>query len=124
MPWEEYLARHLPAGDRLPRNFKTFDFFSEETGMATSAKTLDTGTAARLAKSKQVYDSIRRNIDAATGFDYYRLSGVELSSDMIVARQLQLAVPSRTRAKQWVEIMRAVEYGKQHGVNVVVTKVR
>nr|CCA88262.1 hypothetical protein RALSY_mp10810 [Ralstonia syzygii R24] len=26
MPWENYLAKQLPEGSRLPQNFKTFDF--------------------------------------------------------------------------------------------------
>ena len=46
MPWEDYLGTQLPAGSRLPPNVKTFDFFDRTTGVATSAKTLDTTTAA------------------------------------------------------------------------------
>jgi len=49
MPWENYLAQQLPAGSRLPANFKTFDFWDPVTRVATSAKTLDTTTAARIA---------------------------------------------------------------------------
>ncbi|MGR3387857.1 MAG: endonuclease toxin domain-containing protein, partial [Paracoccus sp. (in: a-proteobacteria)] len=29
-------------GERTPDNFKTFDFFDEDRGLATSAKTLET----------------------------------------------------------------------------------
>ncbi|WP_082045735.1 MULTISPECIES: hypothetical protein [Pseudomonas] len=49
MPWEDYLGTQLPAGSLLPPNFKTFNFFDETTGIAISAKTLDTTTAAKLA---------------------------------------------------------------------------
>ena len=45
LPWEDYLGTQLSAGSRLPPNFKTFDFFDETTGVATSAKTLDTAAA-------------------------------------------------------------------------------
>ena len=44
MPWENYLATKLPGGFRLPSKFKTFDFFDDISGVATSAKTLDTLT--------------------------------------------------------------------------------
>lgn len=64
MPWEDYLGTQLPAGSRLPPNFKTFYFFDQTTGIATSAKTLDTTTAAKLAKPSQVYSSLKGNIDA------------------------------------------------------------
>ncbi|WP_371827877.1 hypothetical protein [Litchfieldella anticariensis] len=42
MPWEDFLASQLPAGSRLPPNFKTFDFYDPTTRTVTSAKTLDT----------------------------------------------------------------------------------
>ncbi|WP_329957051.1 hypothetical protein [Pseudomonas fluorescens] len=38
MPWEDYLGTQLPAGTRLPPNFKTFDFFDRTTGVASRAE--------------------------------------------------------------------------------------
>jgi hypothetical protein len=42
MPFEEFVAGQMPAGTRLPPNFKTFDFYDPSTGTAVSVKTLDT----------------------------------------------------------------------------------
>jgi RHS repeat-associated protein len=124
MPWEDYLERQLPAGSRLPKNFKSFDFFADESGVAISAKTLDTSTLAKLKDPRQVYTSLKRNIDAAANFTSYELKGVSLSSDMITAREVHVAVPSSTTAEQWKEIKRAVDYGRGEGVKVIVTAVR
>lgn len=96
MPWEDYLAKQLPAGSRLPPNFKTFDFYDEATGIATSAKTLDTMTEAKIANPAQIYSSLKGNIDAVADFTQASLGGVVLREKAIVARQLQVAVPSGT----------------------------
>lgn len=96
MPWEDYLGTQLPAGSRLPPNFKTFDFYDSSTGTAISAKTLDTTTAAKLANSSQVYSSLKGNIDAVARFETYSLGSVPLDSSMIAARELRVAVPSGT----------------------------
>lgn len=121
MPWEEYLATTLQAGSRLPPNFKTFDFYDQATGAATSAKTLDTATAARLANPTQVYTSLKGNIDAAASFPGYRLSGVNLTPDMVTSRTLQVAVPSSTTAAQWQQINAAIQYGASKGIDVKIT---
>lgn len=124
MPWENYLANQLPAGSRLPPNFKTFDFFNDVSGTAISAKTLDTTTAAKLAKPEQIYASLKANIDATTKFESYTLKGVSLSADDIAARQLHVAVPEATTATQWQQIQRAIQYGQSKNVQVIVTPVR
>lgn len=123
MPWEDYLGTQLPAGSRLPPNFKTFDFFDRTTGVATSAKTLDTTTAAKMANPSQVYSSLKGNIDAAVGFTEYGLKDVTVSSSQITSRELQVAVPQATTNAQWEQINRAIEYGRSKGVTVKITKV-
>lgn len=123
MPWEDYLGTQLPAGSRLPPNFKTFDFFDRTTGVATSAKTLDTSTAAKMNNPSQVYSSLKGNIDTAAGFTEYGLKDVTVSSSQITSRELQVAVPKATTSAQWDQINRAVEYGQSKGVAVKITKV-
>ncbi len=123
MPWEDYLGTQLPAGSRLPPNFKTFDFFDRTTGVATSAKTLDTTTAAKIANPGQVYSSLKGNIDTAAGFTEYGLKDVTVSSSQITSRELQVAVPKSTTSAQWDQINRAIEYGQGKGVTVKITKV-
>ncbi|MDR6413177.1 filamentous hemagglutinin, partial [Paraburkholderia terricola] len=124
MPWENYLATQMPSGSRLPSNFKTFDFYDPVSGVATSAKTLDTTTAARLADPTQVYSSLKSNIDATINFSGYQLSGVSLTPDMIASRNLQVAVSASTTPAQWQQINNAVQYGASKGVNVKITVTR
>ncbi len=124
MPWENYLATQMPAGSRLVPNFKTFDFFDDVSGTAVSAKTLDTGTAARLARPEQIYSSLRGNIDAAADFTSYTLMRRTVSEDMIGARQVHVAVPAQTTSIQWQQIQRAIEYGQSRNVQVIITPVR
>ena len=122
LPWEDYLAASRPAGARLPAGFKTFDFFDESTGLATSAKTLDTSTAAKVADPRQVYSAIKGQVDEAASFTGYSRAGRTLTSADITARELQLAVPRTTTATQWAEIRRAIAYGEKRQVRVIITK--
>ncbi|EIA0340320.1 hypothetical protein K6061_004731, partial [Escherichia coli] len=46
MPWEDYVGKSLPADARLPKNFKTFDYYDGATKTATSVKSMDTQTMA------------------------------------------------------------------------------
>ena len=112
MPWENYLSSQLPAGSRLPPNFKTFDFYDEATKTAISAKTLDTTTLAKVANPRQVYSSLKSNIDATVKFTEYSLGRTTLSSSQITARELQVAIPKGTTTAQWEQINRAVQYGQ------------
>ncbi|UYG03995.1 DUF637 domain-containing protein [Halomonas sp. LR3S48] len=121
MPWEDFLASQLPAGSRLPPNFKTFDFYDEASGMATSVKTLDTMTSAKRANPSQVFSSIRSSVDAAANFSGYRLSGQSVTPDMITSKRLEIAVPSGTTQAQLEQIDRAVKYGADRGVTVNIT---
>uniref|UniRef100_UPI001B80C585 endonuclease toxin domain-containing protein n=1 Tax=Andreprevotia chitinilytica TaxID=396808 RepID=UPI001B80C585 len=123
MPWEDYLETQLPAGSRLPPNFKTFDFFDQETGIATSAKTLDTTTPAKIANPSQVYSSLKGNIDAVVKFKDATLAGRELSEADIAVRELQVAVPKGTTAAQWEQINKAIQYGQSKKVIVKITEV-
>ena len=124
--WEDYLATKLPEDVRLPYGTKTFDFFDAETGVATSAKTLDTLTATKIENPKQVYYSLKGNIDAAAGFTEAALPGTKniLEAKNILTRKLEVAVPQNTTAAQWEQINRSVEYAKAKGVVVNVTKIK
>ncbi|CNH85164.1 Uncharacterised protein [Yersinia pekkanenii] len=124
MPWENYVGTQLLADTRLPKNFKTFDYYNPISRTAISVKTLDTTTAARVANPRQIYSSLKGNIDVVASFKTYELSGRRLNSAMITSREVQLAVPINTTKAQWTEINRAIEYGKNHGVKVAVTQVK
>ncbi|WP_215796648.1 DUF6862 domain-containing protein [Paludibacterium yongneupense] len=104
LPFETYLESQLPAGSRLPPNFKTIDFFDDSTGVATSAKTMDTMTSAKLADPSQVYSSLKSNVDTLANFNGASLSKVTVNAADITARDLQVAVPSGTTPAQWTQI--------------------
>ncbi|WP_080437041.1 filamentous hemagglutinin N-terminal domain-containing protein [Burkholderia ubonensis] len=124
MPWEDYLATQMPAGSRLPPGFQTFDFYDPATGLATSAKTLDTVTAAKIADPSQVYYSMKTNIDKVANFSDASLGTRTLTAEDISGRQLQVAVPASTTPAQWQQINRAIQYGQGLGVKVIVTPVK
>ncbi|QKJ09026.1 DUF637 domain-containing protein [Yersinia bercovieri ATCC 43970] len=124
MPWEDYVGTQLPADARLPPNFKTFDYYNPISRTAISVKTLDTTTAARVANPGQIYSSLKGNIDKVAKFETHGLSDEILKSSMITNREIQLAIPARTNKTQWMEINRAIEYGKNQGVNITVTQVK
>ena len=122
--YENYLASKLPASSRLPANFKTFDFFDDVSGLATSAKTLDTGTASRLAKPEQIYSTLKRNVDAAADFTNYTLKGRTVDASMIASREIKLGVPSATNKAQWEQLSRAVEYANTRNINLIIDQVK
>ena len=124
MPWENYVGKNLPSDARLPKNFKTFDYYDSRDGLAISAKTLDTQTASRMLKPRQIYSTLKNYIDKAANFKIYSLSGVELNANTIRRREIHLAIPAQTTKEQWQQINKAIEYGKTHNVNVKVTEIK
>jgi filamentous hemagglutinin len=109
---------------RLPKNFKTFDFFDFNTGTAISAKTLNTQTAARLVEPKQIYYSLKRNVDKAAGFKEHTLSRTTVLSENIKVRNLEVAIPSGTGRPQLQQVEKAIKYGETQGVKVNITVVK
>jgi len=124
MPWEDYVAKSLPSDARLPKNFKTFDFYDMETKIATSAKTLNTGSISKLENPKKIYQSLKKSIDAAADFKKHQLSEFPLTSEMINIRRLEVAIPKATTSAQWKQISRAMEYSKNRGVEFNITVVK
>jgi filamentous hemagglutinin len=122
--FENYLAT-LPefAPHRLPPNFKTFDFFNQRTGKAISVKTIDTNTVSRIANPNLIQYQINGYINKMLDFTEYSLQGQPIRSDMILSRELQLAVPVTTNSQQMQQVMNAIEYGRLNDVSVIITKV-
>ncbi|MCO6509153.1 MAG: VENN motif pre-toxin domain-containing protein, partial [Snodgrassella sp.] len=124
MPWEDFVGKELSAGSRLPPNFKTFDYYDPVTKKAVSVKTLDTTTPAKIANPKQIFNTLKNNIDAAANFTRHDLRGSTVLSTDISSREIRLAVPATTNKVQWQQIHRAIDYGKSRGVKVIVTEVK
>ncbi|PQQ37206.1 hypothetical protein C6H68_14755 [Photorhabdus luminescens] len=110
-PFEDFVATQMPKGTRLPKNFKTFDFYDIGTRTAVSVKTIDTRTPARIKDPKQIYTSMKGNIDSVAGFNKHKKGEFEITSSMISQREVQVAVPKATTVDQWEQINRAIAYG-------------
>ncbi|WP_267311743.1 endonuclease toxin domain-containing protein, partial [Asaia spathodeae] len=117
-PFEDFLEKELPAGSRLPELFRTIDFFDESTGLAVSAKTMETMTPSRMKNPRRVYYDIKRNIDTLEKFSGYGLSGRSVESSKIIRRELDLAIPYETGAAQMDQIKRAYDYAAQKGIEL------
>jgi hypothetical protein len=122
--FENYTASILPASWRLPKNFKTFDFFDRENGLAISAKTLDTNTLSRIANPEMVRYTVNGYINKMVDFSGHTLEKFPLTSDMIAAKELHLAIPGNTSAIHMQQIKHCVSYGERNGVKVTVIKVK
>ena len=108
----------------MPKNFKTFDFYDEASGLAISAKTLNTQTAAKVGNPKQVYTSLKKNIDDVLKFKAApELSGRIVNSTEITSRELYIAIPNKTTNLQREQIKKAIEYGKTNNVVVKITEI-
>ncbi|WP_232832522.1 hypothetical protein [Photorhabdus sp. CRCIA-P01] len=123
-PFEDFVATQMPKDSRLPKNFRVYDFYDEKTGLATSVKTLDTRTASRIKNPKQLYTSMKENIDKTVGFTKETKAGVTVTADMISKREVRIAIPKTTIPDQWEQINRAITYGAEKNVSVKITVVK
>ncbi len=126
--WEDHLASSMPHLRKLdgPAGspyFLTFDFFDNATGTAISAKTIDLFGTSFATKPNAVYRKLEGYIDKAASFTQYQAGGFRLTSSQITARQIQLAIPDGASSFQMLQVARGVSYGRQQGVEVIVSRV-
>jgi filamentous hemagglutinin len=120
--WEEFVAENNPGARRLPAGSKGFDNFNDTTGEAISAKTLNTLSVSYIKRPQKIFGKVRDYVDAAA--NYQPRTGSEPDPAEIQSRTIQLAIPEYTSPKQWRYLMGAINYGEQHGVSIVVTRIR
>ncbi|WP_339373949.1 hypothetical protein [Xenorhabdus vietnamensis] len=106
--WEDYVGTQLPAGSRLPPRFEVFDYHDMKTDLAVSVKTLDIQTLPKLNKPNDIYYSIKGNIDKTVRFEGDTVKVFFLTPDIISRKEIRLAVPINTNARQWSEVNRAI----------------
>ena len=123
-PWEDHLERLGGLGERTPDNFKTFDFFDEDRGLATSAKTLETRAPGYVDRPSRIFGALKRYIDQIDHFEYDNKKGIEISADEIDIKRLELAVPDGTTPEQFTQIQRAIDYAESLGIDVEVSRIR
>ena len=120
--WEDYVGKENPDATSLPPNAKTFDQFNEKTGEAISDKTLNTVSTNNITTPERIYGQLRDYIDEI--IDYEPRGENDLDPAEIQSKTLQLAIPEYTSPTQWQYILRAIIYGKENGVTVVITRIR
>lgn len=106
----------------MPPNSKTFDFVEVATGEAISNKTLGTVCMNYIRNPQQIYKKVTGYVDAAVNYEP-RIDS-DLDPALIETRTLQLAIPEYTSPIQWHYLLRAIVYGKENGVSIVITRIR
>ncbi len=121
-PWELYVQQKYPNVQKLAPGSKTFDHFDQDFGDAISSKTLDTLTYSRVMNPQSIYGKLTKYVDAVA--NYSPRASIDIDPSRIRTKAIQLAVPEYTSAEQWQYISRAVQYGRQKGVSVMVTRIK
>jgi hypothetical protein len=120
-PWEVFFGEKTPQAKRRLPGAKVFDYFDQASGLATSAKTLNTVSVTYIRSPQKIYGKLAGYIDAAA--NYKPRAEIDVSSQMISAKEIQLAVPESTSPAQWGRINRAVAYAKSRGIKLMVTRI-
>jgi filamentous hemagglutinin len=116
MAIEDYQVAELGEEGRLPQNFKTFDHYDPVDRVATSIKSYDARNG--YSDPQDFYNAVKGDIDSVADFHYYELSDVELNSDMIDARFLDVNLPADASRAHMVALERAIAYAGRRGVNI------
>jgi len=120
--FELNIKKQDPNVKKLVDNSTTFDLFNPTTGDATSAKTLNTLNFTYINDPRKIYKKVAGYVDAAV--NYERIKESDIDASLIESKTLQLAIPEWTSSTQWQHLYRAVVYGKDNGVSVVITRIR
>lgn len=119
--FEGYIAEQDPNFEQLRDGSKTFDLINRSTGEAISAKTMNTLSATYIKNPQEIYRRVTRYVDAAAN---YQPRKSDLDPSDIQSKTLHLAVPEWTSPTQWRYLLRAMIYGRDNGVKVVITRIR
>jgi hypothetical protein len=120
--WEAYIAENNPGARRLPAGSKGFDHFNDDTGEAISGKTLNTLSVSYIKYPQKIFGNLRKYVDAAV--DYQPRTDLEPDPAKIQSRTIHLAIPEYTSPEQWRYLMGAIGYGREHGVSIIITRIR
>lgn len=117
-PWEDFLETLGVFGARSPSPFATFDFFDLDSGLATSAKTLDTLAPTYADRPSRIFARLRDYIDRIERFDQGSSGSFRIRPGQIERRRLELAEPVETTPQQAMQIQRAIDYAAERGIEV------
>ncbi|MEP2984631.1 MAG: hypothetical protein ABJP08_15320 [Roseibium sp.] len=111
-------------GERTPDNFKTFDFFDEDRGLATSAKTLETRAPGYADRPSRIFGALKRYIDQIDKFGGGVVGETDIRPNQIDLKRLELAIPDNTTPEQFTQIQGAIDYAESLGIDVNVRLIR
>ena len=105
-----------------PPNSKGFDHFNPVTREAISTKTMNTLSMSYIKNPQSIFNKLQEYVDQAVNYERYRVS--DLDQAKIESKSIYLAVPEWTSPTQWRYLLRAIIYGKDNGVSIVITRIR
>jgi CDI toxin restriction endonuclease-like domain len=120
--WETYNDKNLPGVEVLHDYSTGFDQFRTSTGEAIDSKTLDTLTVSVIKRPQQILSRLKGYIHKLE--NYRPIKRFDLAPERIKSKTLQLAIPEYTSPTQWRYLNLAIRYAHEHGVSVIVTRIR
>ncbi len=120
--WEDYYDKMNPDSVQLRPGSKGFDHFNDATGEAVSNKTLNTQSMSYIRDPEEIYRRVTRYVNDAVNYEPRTKS--ERDPEDILSRTIHLAIPEYTSPTQWRYLLRAIIYGKDNGVSIVITRIR
>lgn len=122
VPLEAYIEKENPDVVQLKPNATTFDLFDPITGEAISAKTMNTLSVTYIKTPQKIFSRLQLYVNEAVNYEGYWQS--DLNPAEIDSKSIYLAVPEWTSPTQWRQLLRALVYGKDNGVSIVITRIR
>jgi hypothetical protein len=121
-PFQRYVGKENPDARELPSNSKTFDQFNDVAGEALSDKTLNTLSVNYIKSPQKILGRLKRYVDAAE--DYQPRATSDVDPEEIQSKTIHLAIPEYTSPTQWQYLNLGSRYAREHGISLVVTRIR
>lgn len=124
LPWEGHVIDTQDLISPGVNNFKTFDGFNFECGLAVSCKTMDLNASTYKNNSNSVFNNIKKYVDSAVNFSKDEKKGFLVVGSDVPNRAIELAIPPGPSVKQTEQINRALAYAKEKGIELKITEVK
>ena len=115
--FEKLLKAIGDVGAKLEDGSKTFDFWNSTTKTATSAKTIELLTDARLRSPNAVFNALKKYVDAAVDYNKTR-STIDLEPSNILHRELIVGVQAGGTPGQRAQLLKLADYAATRGLSV------
>jgi hypothetical protein len=105
-------------GHNVPASYPTIDTWDAATGTANSIKSVDLN-APTYQSATALSRTLNKYVDSVAEFQGRNWGGLNITSGMIQARSLTVAIPDVSiSSSQWDTMAAAYQYGLQQGVSV------